>query len=107
MTLHVGQKPSDKYNMALKQCIREAFMKQHNQSHGQLRKMHRVGIASKTLGIITRKMKRGEWAYGYPDESTMWRRLNEMANDGDFLVFVEPKGSGWYMLADGVVEVKP
>lgn len=102
--LRAAEKPSADYVEALKQCIREAYMSLHSRSKGRLKKMHRVGIASETNLIITRKMKRKEWDYdGHPDDTTIYRRLNEMANEADFLVFVEPKGCGWYALANGVL----
>lgn len=98
--LKVADKPSREYCKTLQEVIKEAMMGRYNRSKRQLKKIHRVGVASEVMKVITRKMKRGEWSMGYPDDSTVWRRLNELANEGVFVEYVLPKGSGWYRLSE-------
>lgn len=95
--LSLAQKPNPEYCRFIQQLIKEAVASHHNAGG---KKIHKSGIASKVQGKIYALDKKGEWPFGkqaYPTDLTIYRRIEELAEQGDFIVSVR-SGSGWYKM---------
>ena len=97
-----ADRPSQAYCDALYQLIREAVASMH---HDKYQRMHKEGIASRVQAKIYELQQRREWGYGdAPSDLTIYRRIEEMAEEGDWVVNVE-KGSGWYTMNPELLKV--
>ena len=78
----------------IRRLIKEALQAHHSDGG---KRIHKVGVASKVQGKISRLTKRNQFPFGVISDLYVYRRLEYLAGEDDYVQFVR-KGSGWYRL---------